>query len=149
MIVDADDYARLSRYRWHIGGADRHVARWDRDHRRVWLHHEVLRLAVPVLVDHINLNPLDNRKANLRLATTALNAQNQGSRGGSSQHRGVVWDKTRGKWRAQCVLNGRCHNLGRYDNEEEAAHVVSTFRAEYMPFSEDARLAEQELVAAA
>lgn len=145
-IVDAIDYLRLCRYRWHFGGRNGHVARWDVNHKRVWMHHEVM--STRQRLDHENRNPLDNRRSNLRVVSTAENAQNQDSRGGSSRHRGVVWDKTRNKWRAQAVLNGRCHNLGRFSNEEEAAVAASRFRAKHMPFSEDALMRERELVAA-
>jgi hypothetical protein len=36
-------------------------------------------------------------------------------------------------------LEGRRHHLGHYETPEEADAVVKLFRAENMPFSEDAR----------
>lgn len=136
-LVDAEDHSRLAGYRWHLTGKKYgHVARWEPGHLRVYLHHQVL--GVVTLLDHVNRNALDNRKENLRRATNAENAQNQDSRGGASRFRGVTWDRSRGKWRAQCVVDGKCHNLGRYDSEEEAGVVASRFRAAHMPFSEDA-----------
>lgn len=37
--------------------------------------------------------------------------------------RGVSWDKSRGKWRAQIVFKSKNYYLGRYDKKEDAASV--------------------------
>lgn len=111
--------------------------------RRIYLHRWVLGLhpTDSRRVDHINGDPLDNRRANLRIVTTAQNAQNQGSRGGSSKYRGVTWDRTKSRWRAQGMLNGKCFFLGRYHSEDEAGAVAAEWRAKHMPYSEEARRA--------
>lgn len=41
--------------------------------------------------------------------------------GGSSKYKGVSWQKSRNKWYSQIRINGRCKNLGRYNDEREAA----------------------------
>ena len=89
-------------------------------------------------VDHIDGNTLDNRRANLRIVTDAENAQNQGSRGGSSRYRGVTWDRSRGRWMASHMLNGRRTTIGRYATEDEAGRAAAAWRAEHMPFSSEA-----------
>jgi hypothetical protein len=136
--------------------------RWGRDpngyvRRRVYTGayvrrhagHEVLSRRImglqtgdPRRVDHINGDKLDNRRSNLRIATDAQNAPNQGSRGGSSRHRGVTWDRARGKWMAYGTLNGRRKALGRFDSEDRAAEVAAAWRAEHMPYSQEARTHE-------
>lgn len=138
-LVDAEDLPRLALHRWHLVGPKKHVARWIRKGARAYLHHDVMG-SVEVF-DHINRNKLDNRRENLRPATIAENSQNQDSRGGISRHRGVTWDKERRKFRAQVMLDGRYRTLGRFDSEDEAGAVAAKFRAEHMPFSEDAALA--------
>jgi len=89
-------------------------------------------------VDHINGDKLDNRRANLRIATAFENAQNRHVARGASSHRGVVWHKGAGKWMAQAHLAGVQHYLGLFDREEDAAKAAAAFRAEHMPFSPDA-----------
>jgi hypothetical protein len=74
------------------------------------------------LVDHQNHDGLDNRKENLRLATSAQNMYNKRpQRGGSSQFKGVYWDKQRSKWRARLSINYKTKHLGSFDTELDAA----------------------------
>lgn len=144
-IIDAAD-SHLAELRWYLetGSAERSRKPYVR--RRVHgvgafhLHRDVLALGKddPRKVDHINGNTLDCRRANLRIATTAQNAQNQGSRGGSSRHRGVTWDRSRRKWMASAMLNGHRTTIGRFDSEEEAALAAAAWRAENMPYSREA-----------
>jgi hypothetical protein len=82
-VVDPDDYARLSRYRWHASRgrgtfyAQRKV--WDpstRTERTIKMHRQILNCPPHLVVDHINHDGLDNRRTNLRLATPAQNVCN-------------------------------------------------------------------------
>ena len=54
-------------------------------------------LSDKLLIDHINHDTLDNRKANLRLATPQQNVWNSrsGVNSGASCYKGVTWDNTR------------------------------------------------------
>lgn len=73
-------------------------------------------------VDHIDGNPLNNRRANLRLATHAQNKRN--SRGWStSGFKGVTWDKRRRKWKAQIRHNGQNRHLGNFNSRIDAARA--------------------------
>lgn len=82
-------------------------------------------------VDHINGDRLDNRRENLRVASSRLNSQNRAiiNELGTSKYRGVCWVKERSRWKAYTHVNGRAHNLGYYKTEREAADVVIAFRA--------------------
>lgn len=50
----------------------------------------------------------------------------------------VTWDKSRGKWMATAMLDGRRTTIGRFDTEDQAAAAVAAWRAEHMPFSAEA-----------
>lgn len=131
VLVDAADFVWLNEYRW--GGAARgYASRYDSTGRqRIYMHREIMGLARDDerVVDHINGEPLDNRRANLRIVTQAENAQNTSAKGGTSTHRGVSWDRRRGAWRAQIRLRGRLRFLGYFDEESEAAAAVDDLLA--------------------
>lgn len=92
------------------------------------LHREIaermgLDLTAPkMVVDHINGNPLDCRRENLRLLTCQENNRNTDA---DRSHRkggtlGVIWDKSRDRWMAYITVSGKMKNLGRYDRLEDA-----------------------------
>ena len=74
------------------------------------------------IVDHINQDPLDNRRQNLRLATRSQNAANLGPyANNTSGYKGV--DFNRGKWRARITQDGVRYFLGTFDTAEDAARA--------------------------
>jgi hypothetical protein len=86
------------------------------------------------VVDHINGDPLDNRRANLRVCTQAQNLANGRShRDSTSRYRGVSWKRSEGVWRAQISVGGqRSRFLGQYRDEEAAARAYDeAARAQY------------------
>jgi len=73
-IVDPENYERLNKYKWYAskGGSTFYAVRsaWDsinKKKRTIKMHREIINPPYPLVVDHINRNGLDNRKANLIL----------------------------------------------------------------------------------
>jgi hypothetical protein len=75
------------------------------------------------VVDHINGNPLDNRRANLRVVGFNLNMHNIAGRSSTSRFKGVRSRKT--KWEANLTSNYKMNYLGMYDTEELAASAYN------------------------
>ncbi len=105
----------------------------------------VRRLPRGMHVDHINGNPLDNRRDNLRMATPMQNSANAHKRPGcSSKYKGVSWDKRAEQWRAELNLTGRSGSkgtrllLGRFDSEIVAGLCYDQVAREW--YGEFARL---------
>ena len=73
-----------------------------------------------MFVDHIDGDPTNNRRGNLRVVTKAENAANAAARGGKSQYRGVS-QAASGRWVSQISKAGVRVCLGTYDTEEAAA----------------------------
>lgn len=73
------------------------------------------------LIDHIDINPLNNKIENLRLATRSQNNRNIKKRENcSSKYHGVNWHKYNKKWCASIHINNKLKHLGYFINEEEA-----------------------------
>jgi hypothetical protein len=90
-----------------------------RDDRQVLRMHTLVTGLSPV--SHRNGNRLDNRRSNLYAATPESINSSRRSSGGVSQYKGVTWVGDRHKWRARIKINGRWHQIGRFDDETEAA----------------------------
>ncbi len=72
-------------------------------------------------VDHKDLNRSNDKWDNLRAATSSQNKKNLGMRSdNTSGIKGVSWDKSRSKWLAMAMKDGRQINLGRYDRRDDA-----------------------------
>ena len=73
-------------------------------------------------IDHIDGNGLNNKFANLRLATSAQNSFNQKTRAdNTSGYKGVT--KHRNKWKVQITAHGFYYHLGTFDTPE-LAHMA-------------------------
>lgn len=141
-IVDAADADWVNQWRWCLTTRNyvRRAERIDGNKpHTIKLHRALLGLTAVdgVEVDHLNRDPLDNRRSNLRIVDRNANAQNVPGRVGTSKYRGVTWYKARRKWGVQIVSNKKHHFLGLFDSEEEAASVAREGRARLLPFSVD------------
>jgi hypothetical protein len=76
-----------------------------------------------LFVDHIDRDPLNNSKSNLRLATRTQNNWNsdRGKNWGSSKYKGVSWKPQKRKWQAVFYLDNRSISLGYFIDEIAAA----------------------------
>lgn len=72
-------------------------------------------------VDHINGDPRDNRRQNLRLASSSENNRNRKKHSrNTSGFKGVSFKKSTGKWQARIRYNNATHSLGCYETPQEA-----------------------------
>jgi hypothetical protein len=138
-IVDTADWERLGNRRWCDSKGyvvtSTTVAPYKTELR--YLHREILGLdpKSKVITDHINRDRSDNRRSNLRPATQALNAQNKPSLGGSSQYRGVSFNKEKRRWEARHEVNGERTFLGYFAHEQDAAQAAQDWRRRHMPYA--------------
>jgi hypothetical protein len=94
------------------------------------LHRAILKAPPGLEVDHINLDPLDNRRANLRLATGSQNQHNKTKRrDNTSGHKGVAWDKRSALWEVRVKVAGKQRFGGRFAELADAVAAASALRA--------------------
>lgn len=92
-------------------------------------------------IDHINLNKLDNRKENLRLANGSQNSANRNKqKNNTSGYKGVI--KAGEVWNARIRIEGGTYGIGSFPNAEEAAIAYDLYAKKY--FKEFSRLNFEE-----
>lgn len=148
-FVDDEDYAWLSQWEWCISNAG-YAVRGEREgghNHLVLMHREIakrmgLEVTDEVYVDHANRRRLDNRRANLRVATPTESSYNSGKIN-KSGYRGVShfpycfkgqkrYERAK-QWQARIRIEGRKRalSLGYYATAEEAARAYDRAAREH------------------
>ena len=141
-LIDASDAALVLGYpfgRWGARLCTGKRTTYARRSDNSGMHSAVLGVSDGSPVDHINLDGLDNKRSNLRIATPSQNQANQlPSRGGSSKYKVVCWHKPQRKWQAYILGSKARITLGYFRNEIDAAKAYD--RAAPGVYGEFARL---------
>lgn len=136
-LVSDEDYDMLSAYRWTVRRDTRCnkllYARCGGFRNEVYMHRLVIGDKKGFVVDHINLNTLDNRRENLRHLTISENCRNRIDKSGQFKKfyrkktsTGITQLKS-GKWQSQAIVEGKYKYLGQYVSKEEASNVFKKF----------------------
>jgi hypothetical protein len=128
VVVDDVDYDKLSAFKWFARKdhntfyAGRAVTVSPYKQKIIFMHREIL--GGHEKVDHRDGDGLNNRRKNLRPATTRQNGQNRRKLApASSQFKGVHWHKRDKKWQARIQAPGQRNQLGYFKTEIEAARA--------------------------
>jgi hypothetical protein len=74
-------------------------------------------------VDHMDCNPKNNRRDNLRLATRVEQCRNRAAGKSGRPNKGVYKRDYGDRWIAHIVADGKIKHLGTFSSEEEAVNV--------------------------
>lgn len=126
--VDASDYEWLIRRHWH--------AIWEPTSKRFYarskgqyMHRIILAVPPGILVDHKDLDGLNNRRYNLRRATRQQNNANKGLQKNNTTGFKGIQPQGCG-WVARAKVGGKLHHLGTFPTAQEAGHRVTEFTAQ-------------------
>lgn len=131
---DMSDYALIKEYCWLecIHRGYRSLQAWDIINGGNIVMSSLLDCKY---FDHIDRNPLNNRRHNLRPATCSQNTINRGvMKNNTSGITGVSWDKRLQKWSVRLQVNGERIILGNYVNKNDA--IKARLEAEKKYFGE-------------
>jgi hypothetical protein len=123
-FIDYEDYVRLGLETKRVYLNNKYPS-ITLNKKPTYLHKLILPVPLGKKVDHIDTNPLNNQRSNLREATSSQQVQNRNKfetmngNATSSKFKGVSVNKTNGKWISKVGKN----YFGTYSNEEEAARI--------------------------
>lgn len=137
---DEEDAPLIAAYSWHVvnGYVQTEIgSRKNGTRRTMRLHRLILQPQDNEIVDHINRDPLDNRRANLRIADRSKNGMNRTAQANNkSGFKGVCKKYKRGKWtgnwQANITVRGKSYNLGTTFPTPELAHAAYVKAAEQL-----------------
>jgi hypothetical protein len=133
-IVSPEDADFLRRWNWSLNGG--YVSRGTRragKYRRILMHRIVARRSGQKIagreIDHINRDPLDNRRSNLRAVSKSVNQHNAGARRDSSTgHRGITRRTGRDTLVVRIQVDNKREYIGDYPTLDAA--IVARTAAE-------------------
>lgn len=135
--IDKEDMEKCSKLTWHYAkNKDSKYIQTRIKGKMIKLHRYIMNMNNSnLVVDHINRNPLDNRKSNLRICSYKENSFNKSIRvDNTSGIPGVSFHKTNKKWRAKIKYNNLTIHLGYFEDINEA--LINRRVAEEILFGE-------------
>lgn len=128
--VDDCKFEELSKYRWIAIKASNgayYAVRSEKINGKwciIRMHREVYGNCEGFLVDHKDMDTLNNQFHNLRKCNKAQNGRNRGKQSNNtSGFKGVFWSKSTKKWLAVIKVDKKAINLGSFACRIEAAKV--------------------------
>lgn len=137
-LVDDEDHLYLSKFFWgkDKNGYARRTLRFGAKRTKLFMHREILNAPNGMDVDHINGNPLDNRRSNLRLASRQQNLFNMRCTNPLG-YKGVTKARDEKRYRTK-IRVGRKYISRYFDTLEQAARGYDELAKQY--FGDFARL---------
>lgn len=131
ILADDADGALLAQYSWYVvKTSDGRLYAQARDcgnGKRIKMHRLLMAPPKTMIVHHRNNDGLDNRRANLEVASTRQNTRYHFE----GKETGIHFHKRSGKWRAQLRgLDGTRVSLGMYGTRDAALAAINSFKAD-------------------
>lgn len=120
-FFDEADFALIRDTKWYRCNYGNEERTYVGDRKGICIHRVIMGMPQGVEIDHINLNPLDNRRHNLRVCTHQQNQCNQPLQSNNTSGvTGVSFYPPRKKYRARIKYFQRELHLGYYLTKTQA-----------------------------
>lgn len=121
IIIDDDDFELVSKFGWRMNNAGYPVKNVGKK-GKITLHRFLIQPPPNHYIDHIDNNPLNNTRANLRICTKQQNGFNRPKPGNNTTgYKGVTFHKQIMMFQAKIGFNNDTIYLGVYKIKEHAA----------------------------
>lgn len=133
---DKGDLQFVTQHTWRIdkyGYVIASIRNRDGKSKKLRLHRCLMGVSDPsVFVDHIDGNPVNNKKSNLRCVSPEQNAQNHKiSSANTTGFNGVYWNKRNKKWSAMICVKHKLKYLGYFNTMEDAIQARKSAEEKY------------------
>lgn len=140
--MDVEDFEILSKLSWW---SDAKRATTKIDGVRYLMHRVINQTPDGLDTDHIDGNPLNNTRRNLRTCSHSDNVKNRAiHKNNRSGYKGVYFSKRDKAWRSQIRVNGKKIDLGSFRSPQEAHTAYCT--ASKKMYGDFARLNNADIV---
>lgn len=134
-IADAIDYQKVKERTWHVDSTTKHVvAREFGMNKTITLTRYLLDYDGENVIDHINGDPLDNRRCNLRICTHQQNMFNSKiNKRNTTGHKGVSYDKAQNRYVAYIRKDKtyrKAFTISKYSSQNEAFEEACKWQEE-------------------
>ena len=137
-IVDDEDFEFLNQFKWHAlklagkfyVGRKLTVSKGKRN--QIFIHRLIMKPDKGMVIDHLDGNPLNNQKKNLRICTHSENIRNcKISIKNTSGYKGVSFVKKNNTYKSAIKFNKRTIYLGYYIDPIDAARAYNDAAIKY------------------
>lgn len=119
-IIDDEDFELVNKYYWHLDRQG-YVRGVPKNRKLIRLHRLIMNPSKEKVIDHINRNPLDNRKNNLRICSQVQNMANRSAYiNNTSGYKGICFNKKRNKYFTWFAHNKKRIYGGTFTNLSDA-----------------------------
>ena len=138
-IVDDEMYDYLNQWKWFANKqkndkfyVGRRILVSNKKQSTIWMHRFIMNPKKGMVIDHLDGNPLNNQKNNLRICTQSENLRNRNCNiNNTSGFKGVYWHKITKKWMSYITINKKSLYLGIYTNPIKAAFAYNEAAIKY------------------
>lgn len=137
-FIDNEDFTLVSKFKWSVSVCPNNKNKFYTQSRikgqgkTISIHRLVMKAKKGETVDHIDGNPLNNTRSNLRLCSQSNNSKNQNLRvTNTTGFKGVSKHKYRKKYSVTITVNYKCISGGYFKRKIDAAKRYNELALQY------------------